>query len=54
MVLFILVEKLFIFTSKWTTTWHHSMRDASLNTHLQSFDSSIAVEEERPSVEMST
>ena len=33
-----LVGKGPIFTPKWTTTWHHSMRDASLNTHLQSFD----------------
>ena len=24
------------FTSKWTTAWHRSMKDASLNTHLQS------------------
>ena len=35
MVLLKLVEKWPIFTSKWTTTWHHGVRDASLNTHLQ-------------------
>mmetsp|Transcript_101380 Transcript_101380/g.171609 ORF Transcript_101380/g.171609 Transcript_101380/m.171609 type:complete len:99 (-) Transcript_101380:1597-1893(-) len=35
-----------IFTSKWTTAWHHSLRDASLNTHLGSFDSPTGVEEE--------
>ena len=37
--------------SKWTMAWHHGVRDTSVNTHLQSFDSPIAVEEERPSLE---
>ena len=39
-----------IFASKWTTTWHHGMRDTSLNTHLKLFDSSIAVKDEQPSL----
>ena len=43
-----------IFTSKWTTAWHHGLRDASWNTHLQSFDSTNVVEEEQPSLEMPT
>ena len=51
MVLLNLVEKRLIFTSKWTITWHHGVRDASLNTHLQSFDGPVIVEEEQPSVE---
>ena len=38
MVLLILVEEQLIFTSKWTIAWHHNMRDASLNTHVQSFE----------------
>ena len=41
MVLPKLVEKGLIFTSKWTTSWHHGVRDALFNTHLQSFDSPI-------------
>ena len=36
---------------KWTTAWHPGARDASLSTHLQSFDSPIAMEEEWPSLE---
>ena len=43
-------EKRLIFTSKWTMAWHHGVGDASLNTHLQSCDNPIAVEEERPSL----
>ena len=27
-----ILEKRLIFTSKWTTAWHHSVRDASLHT----------------------
>ena len=38
MVLLNLVEKTAIFTSKWTMAWHHGVKDASLNAHLQSFD----------------
>ena len=50
MVLFILVEKkAHFFTSKWTTAWHHGVRDALLDTHLQALDSPIPVEEEWPS-----
>ena len=45
------VEKRLIFTQKWTTILHHGVGDASLNTHLQSFDSPMAMEEERPSLE---
>ena len=48
-----LVGKRLIFTSKWTTAWHHGVRDASLNAHLQSFHSPIAVEEQ-PSLETPT
>ena len=47
-------EKRLIFTSKWTMAWHHGMRGASLSTLVQSFDSPIAVEEKRPSLEMPT
>ena len=39
-----LVEKRLNFTSNRTTAWHHGVRDASLNTHLQSFDRLIPVE----------
>ena len=42
------VQKRLIFTSKWT---HHGVEDALLNTHLQSFDSPIRMEEERPPLE---
>ena len=34
--------------------WHRGVRDAPLNTHLQSFDGPIIVEEERPSLETPT
>ena len=34
MVLLNLVEKWLIFTSKWTTAWHHGVMDASFNTQL--------------------
>ena len=47
-------SKPLIFTSKWTTVRHHGVRDVSLNTHLQSFDSPIGVEEDRPSLEVPT
>ena len=36
MVLLNLVEEWLIFTSKWTTIWHHGVRGTSLTTHLQS------------------
>ena len=36
------------------SAWHHGGEHASLSTHLQSFDSPIAVEEDRPSLEMPT
>ena len=51
MALLNLVEKWLIFTSKWTTAWHHGARDTSLNTHLPSFDSPFTMLEERPSLE---
>ena len=51
MFLLKLVQNRLIFTSKLTTTWHHGVRDASLNTHLRSFDSPIALEQEWPSLE---
>ena len=47
-------QKRLIFTSKWTTAWHHGVADALLNTHLQSFNSPIPMEEERPSLETPT
>ena len=37
--------KRLIFTSKWTTAWHHGAVHALLNTHLPSFDSPIAMKE---------
>ena len=43
-----------ISTSKWTTAWHHGVEDTLLNTHLHSFDSPIAMEEEQFSLEMPT
>ena len=49
-----LVEQRLIFTSKWAIAWHHGVRDASLKTYLQSFDSPIAVEEEHSSSEVPT
>ena len=49
-----MVQKQLIFNSKWTTVWDHGVQDALLNTHLQSFDSPIAMEEERPSLETLT
>ena len=36
---------------KWTTVWHHGVGYPLLNTHLQSFDRSNTMEEERPSLE---
>ena len=53
MVLLNMVEKRLIFTSKWTTAWHHGERDALLNTHLLSLDGPIIVEE-WPSLQMPT
>ena len=44
-------QKRLLFTSKWTTAWHHSLGHALLNTHLPSFDSPIAMKEQRPSSE---
>ena len=38
--------KRLIFTSKWTTAWHHNVRDTSVNRFLESFDAPINVEEE--------
>ena len=43
--------KRLIFTSKWTTAWHHGVVHALLNTHLPCFDSPIATKEQRPSWE---
>ena len=43
--------KRLVFTSKWTTAWHHSVVHALLNTHLPSFDCLIAMKEQRPSSE---
>ena len=41
------------FHIKMTTAWHHDLRGASWNTHLQLFESTIAMEDEWPSVEAS-
>ena len=43
-----MAQKRLIFTSKWTTVWHHGMVHALLNTHLRSFESLIPMEEQRP------
>ena len=37
------------FASKWTTVWLHGVVHTLLNTHLPSFDSPIAMKEQRPS-----
>ena len=47
-------QKRLIFTSNWTTAWHHSMVHAILNTHLPSFDSPLAMKEQRPSLQTPT
>ena len=47
-------QKRLIFTSRWTTMWQHGMIHAVLNTHLPSFDSPIAMEEQRPSLQTRT
>ena len=49
-----MAQKRHIFTSKWTTVWHHGMVRAILNTHLPSFDSPIAMEEGWPSLQTPT
>ena len=48
------LKKRLIFTSKWTTVWHHGMVHALLNTDLHSFDSPITMEEQRPSLQTPT
>ena len=52
--LLMIAQKQLIFASKWTTASHHGVGDASLNTHLQSFDTPITMEEEWPSLETPT
>ena len=47
-------QKWLIFTSKWTTVWHHGMVHALLNTHLPSFHSPIAMEEQQRSLQSPT
>ena len=49
-----MAQKWLIFTSKWTTVRHHSVVDALLNTHLPSFNSPVAIKEQRPSLETPT
>ena len=49
-----MAQKRLIFTSNWTTVWHHGMVHATLNTHLPSFHSPIAPEEQRPSLQTPT
>ena len=49
-----MAQKRLIFTSKWTTVWHHGMVHALLNTHLPSFHSPFAMEEQRPSLQTPT
>ena len=46
-----MAQKRLIFSSKWATVWHHGMVHAILNTDLPSFDSQIAMEEQRPSLQ---
>ena len=48
------VEKQLFFTSKLTSAWHRGVRNASLNTNLQSFDGPMALKGERPSLETAT
>ena len=47
-------QKRLIFTSKWTSVWHHVMVHALLNTDLHFFDSPIVLEDERPSLQTPT
>ena len=49
-----MAQKRLTFTSKWTTAWQNGVEDASLNPHLQSFGSPIAMEERRPSLRTPT
>ena len=46
-----MAQKRLIFTSKWTTVWHHGMVQVILITDLPSFHSPIAMEEQRPSLQ---
>ena len=46
-----MAQKWLIFTSKWTTAWHHGAVHALLNTDLPSFDTPIVMKEQRPSSE---
>ena len=48
------LKKRLIFNSKWTTVWHHGMVHARFNTHWPSFDSPIAMKEQRPLLETPT
>ena len=48
------LKKWLVFTSKWTIVWHHGMVHALLITHLPSFNSPIAIKEQRPSLETPT
>jgi hypothetical protein len=45
------LKKRLVFTSKWSTTWHYGVGDASLTIHLQSFHCPHTTEEEWPSLE---
>ena len=54
MVALNLVENRLLFTSKWSTAWHHGVKETSLNTPLQLVHCQIAVQEERPSLETPT
>ena len=49
-----MAQKRLIFTSKWTTVWHQGTVHTLLNTHLPLFHSPIAMEEQRPSLQMPT
>ena len=43
-----------MFTSKWTSVWHHGMVHATLNTHMPLLDSRTAMEEQQPSLQTPT
>ena len=49
-----MAQKRLVFTSKSPTPWRHGMAHALFTTHLYSFDGSIAMEEELPSLETPT
>ena len=49
-----MAQKRLVFTSKMPTPYHHGMVHALFPAHLHSFDGTIAMEEQRPSLETRT